>query len=121
MNLDEVDKFIIVSILDANKKKKLISSWEMAKKYPWSQEEKGLFITESDETAFYTDRNNFIDYRLKKLEKNGLIQIIKNGEGKRTYAVINTRIKKITHIFKNKSAMALLLTDNKGKFIIQEI
>jgi hypothetical protein len=129
MMLDELDRYIIISILDAYKKEKTTTTWDMAKKFAWTKEDKGIFFTESDETLFFTGKATLISKRLIKLEKVGLVKIVKekqpssNGKDifKNTYFVLSDRVKKCQHKFMHKEAMALLVKDNIGKWTILEL
>lgn len=128
--LDEIDKYIMISILNSHKKRKQITTWEMAKKYPWTQQDKGLFVTESDETAFYTAKTVLLQNRLKRLEKLGLAKIVKephtSSDGKisnkNTYFILGDRVKSSKHKFANKYSQALHIKNSENnKWIIMEV
>jgi hypothetical protein len=130
MILDEMDKFILVSILDAHKKKSIITTWDIAKKFQWSPNDKGLFFTDNDENKFYTTKSNFIQRRIERLKEMGIVKIEKEPQNstkskkmiKNIYVINGDRIKKSNHqFFNNKTAMALLIKDSSDKWTILEL
>jgi len=85
----QIDFFIILEIFNSYKKKEMISSWEIAKKY---------YKDEWEKSNDHIRRNkcNKVRDRLKRMEEEGLILITENGN-KKIYNLIaeNVFIKKI--------------------------
>lgn len=129
MMLDELDKFILTKILDEARKKKYVSTWTLAKKFPWSQEDKGKFVFDSDEKKFYDEKTNLIVARLRKFQERGFVkiekyeEITKNGKKilKNAYVILGNKVKKNKHRFPDKLSMALSMKGLDGKWTIQEL
>lgn len=74
MILNNVDIEILRNIFE----KKETTTWDIANSYNW--EDKPNNMDKSKKQVFYSAKTNLIEYRIKRLAKEGLIKIEKNDE-----------------------------------------
>ena len=72
--LDELDIFIIRQFFQ----KGITTTWSISNSYNW--EDKPKDPTKIQKNTFYSAKTNLIEYRIKRLSKDGLIKIEKNDE-----------------------------------------
>lgn len=83
MFYDELDLFIIRSILDAHHKGKEITNWEIAKNF--SVKFTGLGIKDLARKKYIDNVYCKINYKLNKYCREGYFYKTKNGENKNVY------------------------------------
>ena len=74
MILNNVD----IEILRMIYQKGVITTWDIANNFNW--EDKPKEMDKSKKQVFYSAKTNLIEYRIKRLAKEGLIKIEKNEE-----------------------------------------
>lgn len=80
--LDELNIFILKTILDSYKTKAKVTTWDIAKRFVWS--DKKTFDSISAEDEFYTNKTNVIKNRLDRLAMAGVIKKEKKKNAKGT-------------------------------------
>lgn len=82
--IDDIDIKIVKNLYNL-KKDETITTYSLAKKIFKENNEK-------NKSRFFTDKANYIDYRMENLAKAGIIEITNNG--KKVYTLILNNVKK---------------------------
>lgn len=118
--LDDVSLFIISEIYNAFIEKRIITTYDIAKKYNWVDKSSERF----QKSTFYSKKSALITYKLERLASLGYIEIKNNGS-KKEYILDGQKIIKINQRFLNgktyRIAPAIHLKHPSGKWIIFEI
>lgn len=90
MAFAEKDIFILSNIYLSALKKERVTTWTLAKKYPW--EDKRIFKSKSEEIYYYTTKSLAFSDRLKIMAKKGIIEINKDKYNKNVYTLIGDKV-----------------------------
>lgn len=107
MIIDDLNIFILRSFLE----KEITTTWEIAKEYDWGEKKDR---TKVQGAHFYTAKNNVIEYRIKKMSYEGLINIENNGE--KVFVLNTDKVKLSRHKFPGCGLKDCLLIKNSDNF-----
>jgi len=101
---------------------KNIGTYNIAKKYQWS-DLPNLFTTKRNRTHFFNKKTSIINYRLKRLNKEGLAVIEGQGDGKPRIVklITNKIIYKEKYRFPDRVKEALLILNKENKWDIFQL
>lgn len=112
---DELCFFIIGEIYRGALNKYKVTTWSLAKKYKWQDFPKD----KKDYLRFYTNKTVLIEYRIKQMIKEGLIDM-ESENGETIYTVRADRALVGKHKFPSGKKDAVLLKMINSKWIIAE-
>lgn len=114
MQISEIDIFILKEIFG----KGVVTTWNMALSYNWPDKPKSMI--KSKENAFFSAKTGLIEYRIKRLAKEGFIKIEKNN-GEKIFILDEDRIIINKHKLPCGYKECLFLKDSENKWMICQI
>jgi hypothetical protein len=114
MNIDSLDVYIILKILQSDQKKKEVTTWELAKDYDWGEKYE-------DKNRFLNQKTSLIKKRLKKMQEEKFVEIVKDFSGHSSFGLVEDKIIYGKHKFFSGYKDALHIKTPQNKWIIFEI
>ena len=113
--VDKFDLFTLVSIHEATIEKKEIGTGDIARSF---------FKVDSkmDNNRFMTEKMNFVKARLDKMEREGIVFVVKDLTGRKKYKLDNSKI--VLKRFKfpdNKVKESICIKDKENKWNIYQL
>ncbi len=122
INLNNLIKMVLLDSLDIVILKKIYlkgvtTTWDIANSYSW--EDKPKELSKIQRNNFFSAKTNLIEYRIKRLAKDGLIHIERNSE--KIFVLDTKRVIIKKHKFPSGYKNALLIKDLNNSWIIFQI
>lgn len=121
MILDSLDMFIILEFL----REKETTTWKIAKKFKWEDSPSQGFEKKLQAKTFHSAKCNLVEYRIKKMIKEGIITKEYNGE--KLYVLDTDKVKlqkqkkpKVI-LLPNQYKECLLIKDKENKWMVFQI
>ena len=120
MILDQIDIFIIKKFWDSvDKKEGEITTWTISKEFKWD-DSPSINCSNIKKRNFYSNKCNFIEYRIKKMVDEELIIKIKEGK-KIKYALDGCRVMIKKSKLPNGIKNCIFIKDKSDKWMIIQI